>query len=187
MIRALVVVLALWFSQAHAYLGSFDPQPLRNFATITFYDDQFPGPRCASLSSTIGDALFIPLTLQAVGCAYYNKSIVVVPISFGLGWLYGLQVLATPNGNLGHETRHIFDGAFHSALLSFTERVRKPNYQADRVLADQQYRNALSEIRRSGKKQLRVPTKDETVCTIFVTAEDVSYEDFGALVRECLK
>lgn len=136
--RALIFLAAL-ATQAHAYVGSFDPQPLRNEAEITFYDDQLPGVRCASLAESAIDAVMLPLTITAAGCASFAKRIVIVPITIGPGSLYGLQSGATPNGNLGHETRHIFDGNFHPALLSFIERVRRPNKAAGSVVPGDQH------------------------------------------------
>lgn len=35
MLRILAILAALWCTQAAAYLGAFDPQPLRNEVTIT--------------------------------------------------------------------------------------------------------------------------------------------------------
>jgi hypothetical protein len=138
-VKKLLCLLCLSATQAQAYVGSFDPQPLRFEAEITFYDDQFPGIRCASLAETALDVAMIPLTLQAAGCASFAKGIVIVSITIGLGSLYGFQVGATPNGNLGHETRHIFDGNFHPTLLSFIERVRRPDQAAGGVVSGTQH------------------------------------------------
>ena len=48
--RLFAIVFALLASQAHAYLGSFDPQPLRNSAAITVIDTQVPGAVCLAES-----------------------------------------------------------------------------------------------------------------------------------------
>jgi len=138
--RALAILAAVWCSQAAAYLGSFDPQPLRNSAVVTFIDAQAPGPVCLAYGADNAiNILLAPLVVQMAGCAIYDKAVVVVPISFGPGSLYGLHVLATPDGNLGHETRHIFDGDFHPMLFSFIERVRSPDKAAGSVVSSDKH------------------------------------------------
>jgi hypothetical protein len=121
---------------AQAYLGTFDPQPLRNEVEITFIDSQFPGPIClAAGADNLVNLVLAPMVIQVVGCAIYDKALVVVPISVGPGQLYALHVLSTPDGNLGHETRHIFDGQFHVPLLSFIDIVRNPDKAAGVVVS----------------------------------------------------
>lgn len=133
--RALAILAALWCSQAVAYLGSFDPQPLRNEVTITFIDSQLPGPQCVAEQP----AVTAPLVLMAFGCAIYDKGLVIVPITPGPGWLNALQGFATPNALLGHETRHIFDGDYHPAVLPFIERVRSPRDTAGVVVSSDKH------------------------------------------------
>ena len=116
---------------AQAYLGSFDPQPLRNSVVITFVDSQLPGPQCVAEEP----AITAPLVLTAVGCAIYNKGLVIVPISPGIGWINAAQILATPDALLGHETRHLFDGDFHPIALPWFERVRSPSDAAGSVVS----------------------------------------------------
>jgi len=43
LMRTLAILAALCCTQAHAYLGTFDPVPYRNVATIKFIDSQFAG------------------------------------------------------------------------------------------------------------------------------------------------
>ncbi len=124
--RTLALIAALWCSQAHAYLGSFDPQPLRNQVTITFIDSQLPGPQCIAEEP----AITAPLVLTAVGCAIYSKGLVIVPLTPGIGWINAAQILATPDALLGHEARHLYDGDFHPVVLPWLERVRSPSNAA---------------------------------------------------------
>ena len=126
MMRTLALILALVAVQAHAYLGAFDPQPIRNEATITFIDSQLPGPQCIAEQP----AITAPLVLTAVGCAIYSKGLVIVPLTPGIGWLNAAQILATPDALLGHETAHLFLGDFHPIGLPWLERVRRPRYAA---------------------------------------------------------
>lgn len=128
--RTLAILAALWCSQATAYLGSFDPQPLRNQVAITFIDSQLPGPQCIAEEP----AITAPLVLTAVGCAIYSKGLVIVPITPGIGWLNAAQILATPDALLGHETAHLFLGDFHPIGLPWLERVRRPRYAAGSVV-----------------------------------------------------
>lgn len=131
MMRMLAILAALWCSQASAYIGSFDPQPLRNEVTITFIDSQLPGPQCIAEEP----AITAPLVLTAVGCAIYDKGLVIVPITPGIGWINAAQILATPNALLGHEFRHLFDGDFHPIALPWFERVRVPSDAAGSVVS----------------------------------------------------
>lgn len=125
----------LWCSQAAAYLGSFDPQPMRNQVTITFIDSQLPGPQCVIEQP----AITAPLVLTAVGCAIYDKGLVIVPLTPGIGWINAAQILATPDALLGHETRHLFDGDFHPAVLPWLERLRSPRDAAGVVVSSDKH------------------------------------------------
>lgn len=133
--RAIALILALCCTQAHAYLGSFDPQPLRNQVTITFIDSQLPGPQCVIEQP----AITAPLVLTAVGCAIYDKGLVIVPLTPGIGWINAAQILATPDALLGHETRHIFDGDYHPAVLPWLERLRSPRDAAGVVVSSDKH------------------------------------------------
>ena len=116
MTRVLAIIAALWCSCASAYLGTFDPQPYRNVATIKFIDSQFAGASCAieAAKAQPAYALLSPLMVQLTACAITEPPTVI----------YALQILATPDALLGHETRHIFDGQFHLPLLPFADIVR---------------------------------------------------------------
>lgn len=133
--RTLAFLAALCCTQAHAYLGSFDPQPLRNQVTITFIDSQLPGPQCVAEQP----AITAPLVLTAVGCAIYSKGLVIVPLTPGIGWLNAAQILATPDALLGHETAHLFLGDFHPIGLPWLERVRKPDNAAGSVVSGDEH------------------------------------------------
>lgn len=133
--RILAILAALVCAQAHAYLGSFDPQPLRNQVTITFIDSQLPGPQCVIEQP----AITAPLVLTAVGCAIYSKGLVIVPLTPGIGWINAAQIFATPDALLGHETRHLFDGDFHPAVLPWLERVRSPRDAAGVVVSSEKH------------------------------------------------
>lgn len=128
--RTLTIILALCCAQAHAYLGAFDPQPLRNEVTITFIDSQLPGPQCIAEQP----AITAPLVLTAVGCAIYSKGLVIVPLTPGIGWINAAQILATPDALLGHETAHLFLGDFHPILFPWLERIRHPEKAAGALL-----------------------------------------------------
>jgi hypothetical protein len=133
--RTLALLAALWCTQANAYIGSFDPQPLRNQVTITFIDSQLPGPQCVIEQP----AITAPLVLTAVGCAIYDKGLVIVPPTPGIGWINAAQILATPDALLGHETRHIFDGDYHPAVLPWLERLRSPRDAAGVVVSSDKH------------------------------------------------
>lgn len=133
--KTVALFAALWCSQAAAYLGSFDPQPLRNQVTITFIDSQLPGPQCVIEQP----AITAPLVLTAVGCAIYSKGLVIVPLTPGIGWINAAQIFATPDALLGHETRHLFDGDFHPAVLPWLERVRSPRDAAGVVVSSEKH------------------------------------------------
>ena len=126
MTRVLAIIAALWCSHASAYLGTFDPQPYRNVVTIKFIDSQFAGASCAieAAKAHPAYALLSPLMMQLTACAITEPPTVIAPITFGPGSIYALQILATPDALLGHETRHIFDGQFHLPLLPFADIVR---------------------------------------------------------------
>lgn len=133
--KTIALFAVLWCSQAAAYLGSFDPQPLRNQVTITFIDSQLPGPQCVIEQP----AITAPLVLTAVGCAIYDKGFVIVPLTPGIGWINAAQILATPDALLGHETRHLFDGDFHPAVLPWIERLRSPRDAAGVVVSSDKH------------------------------------------------
>ena len=124
--RLAFFIAALWCSSASAYLGTFDPQPYRNVVTIKFIDSQFAGASCAIEAAKVQPAyaLLSPLMVQLTACAITEPPTVIAPITFGPGSIYALQILATPDALLGHETRHIFDGQFHLPLLPFADIVR---------------------------------------------------------------
>ena len=126
MTRVLAIIAAFWCSHAIAYLGTFDPVPYRNVATIKFIDSQFAGASCAieAAKAQPAYALLSPLMVQLTACAITEPPTVIAPITFGPGSIYALQILATPDALLGHETRHIFDGQFHLPLLPFADIVR---------------------------------------------------------------
>lgn len=131
MIRRAVALSALVACAcANAFIGRFDPQPLRHEVTITFIDSQLPGLQCVAEQPRYA----APVVLMAIGCANYERGIVIVPISPGVGWLNNLQYLATPNALLGHETRHLFDGDYHPLVAPWFERVRRPSQAAGSVV-----------------------------------------------------
>lgn len=203
--RTLAIFIALWCTQAAAYLGSFDPQPIRNEVTITFIDSQLPGPQCIAEQPAIN----APIVLFAVGCAIWGKDLVIVPLTPGPGWINAAQIFATPNALLGHETRHLFDGDFHPAVLPWAERVRRPGNAAGVLVPSEQRGTGVP----GGNDQERLGLRDRgdraaaatsaaasttdarpvaapatTIrCTIWTKSRDVSYEDFGALVRACIE
>jgi len=191
MTRVLALIAALWCSHASAYLGTFDPQPYRNVATITFIDSQFAGASCAieAAKAQPAYALLSPLMMQLTACAITEPPTVIAPITFGPGSIYALQILATPDALLGHETRHIFDGQFHLPLLPFVDSgwLRSERCSANRGVPSEQPETDMRREAERSAQPLRVPAKDENVCVIFVDDCSVSYSDFGALVRECIR
>lgn len=180
-----LILAALAALPAQAYLGKFDPQPLRHDVTITFIDSQLPGPQCVAEQPTLA----APLVLTAVGCAIYDKGLLIVPLSPGIGWVNAAQILATPNALLGHEFRHLFDGDFHPMVLPWLERVRRPNRPPGALVSGSEHGGDLrpDESGRPfrGGDLVRLPEEGLTRCTIITKAKDVSYEDLGALVRAC--
>lgn len=126
MTRVLAIIAALWCSCASAYLGTFDPTPQRHVATIKFIDSQLAGASCAIEHARVHPvyAALAPLLVNVAACAIADPPTVIAPITLGPGSIYALQILATPDALLGHETRHIFDGQFHVPLLSFIDSVR---------------------------------------------------------------
>lgn len=121
--RYIALIATLWCAHASAYVGSFEPTPIRNVATITFIDSQIAGATCAIEAAKVNPiyAALAPLMVQLTACAIMEPPTVIAPISPGIGSLYALQILATPDALLGHETRHIFDGQFHLPLLPFVD------------------------------------------------------------------
>lgn len=98
LMRTLAILAALCCTQAHAYLGGFDPQPLRNSATITVIDTQVPGAVCLAYGASEPlNVVLSPILVQSVECAIYDQALLAVPLTFGPGQLYGLHVLGTPN------------------------------------------------------------------------------------------
>ena len=189
--RLALFIAALWCSQASAYLGTFDPQPYRNVVTIKFIDSQFAGASCAieAAKAQPAYALLSPLMVQLTACAITEPPTVIAPITFGPGSIYALQILATPDALLGHETRHIFDGQFHLPLLPFVDSgwMRSERCSANRGVPSEQPTADMRSTAERSAQPLRVPAKDENVCVIFVDDCSVSYSDFGALVRECIR
>lgn len=195
--RTLALIAALWCSQAAAYLGSFDPQPLRNSAVVTFIDTQVPGAVCLAYGADNPlNLLLAPIAIQTVECAIYDKGIVAVPITLGPGSLYGFHVLGTPDALLAHGFRHLFDGHFHPHLLSFVERVRHPDKAAGALVSGGQRNGDVPapqsegperDHQRSGVHAESASDPSLIVCTFFTHARNVGYEPMGALVRECVK
>jgi len=190
--KHLASLLALVCAQAFAYVGSFEPTPIRNVATVTFIDSQLAGATCAIEAAKVNPiyaALTAPLTLQVTACAIMEPPTVIAPISPGIGSLYALQILATPDALLGHETRHIFDGQFHLPMLPFVDSgwLRSERCSANRGVPGEQPTADVRPTAERSAQQLRVPAKDENVCVIFVDDCSVSYSDFGELVRKCLE
>ena len=188
--RSLALIAALCCAQAFAYVGTFDPAPQRHVATITFIDSQAAGATCAIEAAKISPvyALLSPLMVQLTACYISDPPTIIAPITLGPGSLYALATtFGFPDAQLGHEGRHAFDDGFHPALLPFVDLVRNPRCEARRSVAREQPTEDVRPTPERSAQQLRVPTKDETVCVIFVNECDVSYSDFGALVRECIK
>lgn len=196
--RTLAILAALCCTQAHAYLGGFDPQPLRNSATITVIDTQVPGAVCLAYGASEPlNVVLSPILVQSVECAIYDQALLAVPLTFGPGQLYGLHVLGTPNALLGHGFRHLFDGHFHPPLLSFVERVRHPDQAAGALVpgpergGDVQAPEGGGPERgdqRSGvRAEERTADAGITRCTFFTEARNLAYEPLGALVRECIR
>jgi len=139
--KTLALIAVLNCAQAFAYLGTFDPAPQRNVATITFIDSQAAGATCAVEAAKISPiyAALAPLMIQLTACSITEPPTVIAPITFGPGSIYALQILATPDALLGHETRHIFDGQFHHAFLPFVDRMRSTNEKDGGVLPGGQH------------------------------------------------
>lgn len=140
--RYIALIAALWCSQSCAYVGSFEPSPIRKVATITFIDSQIAGATCAIEAAKVNPiyAALAPLMVQLTACAIMEPPTVIAPISPGIGSLYALQILATPDALLGHETRHIFDGQFHLPLLPFIDVSGLRHHDTNRrILAGEQH------------------------------------------------
>lgn len=193
--KRLAILSALFCTQAFAYVGSFEPAPIRNVATVTFIDSQIAGATCALEAAKVNPiyaALTAPLTVQVTACAIMEPPTVIAPISPGIGSLYALQILATPDALLGHETWHIFGGQFHLPLLPFVDSgwLRSERCSANRGVSSEQPETDVRPASERSTKQLRVPAKErdtETACVIFIDDCSVSFADFGALVRACVK
>lgn len=196
-LATLAALAALVCAQAHAYLGSFDPQPLRNSAVITVIDTQVPGAVCLAYGASEPlNVLLSPILVQSVECAIYDQALLAVPLTFGPGQIYGLHVLGTPDALLGHGFRHLFDGHFHPPLLSFVERVRHPDKAAGALVSSGQRDGDVQapqsegperDHQRSGVHAESASNPGLIVCTFFTHARNVGYEPMGALVRECVK
>jgi len=64
--RIIALIAALACATANAYLGSFDPQPLRHEVRVTFVDSQLPGPQCVAEEPSI-EAPLVAMVQQAFG------------------------------------------------------------------------------------------------------------------------
>ena len=183
--KYLLFLLMFWYNTAIGYVGSFTPNPIRNSAEITFIDSQLPGVSCVLEGSTI---IFAPVAIQAAACAYYEKRLVIAPISLGFGQILGLQIGATPDAVLGHETRHIFDGNYHPALVPFLDSMHTDlEKERNRMVCSAEHERNLRYETKHIQEQFRVSSKGETKCIIFTNACKVSYIEFGELVRKCLE
>jgi len=190
--KRLALIAALWCTQAFAYVGSFVPTLDRNVVTVEFIDTQAAGPACTALALQGGvlDVVLSPLMVQATACARWEPATVIAPISIGPGSIWALQLLATPDGLLGHEFLHTIKRDVHPHLLPFVESdggVRPAHCSANRGLPGEQPRTDVRSTTERRAQPFRVPAADETTCVIFVDACSVQYTDFGALVRECVR
>jgi len=187
--RLAFFIAALWCSCASAYLGTFDPQPYRNVATITFIDSQFAGASCAieAAKAQPAYALLSPLMVQLTACAIMEPPTVITPSKFSIGSAYALHMLATKPALDGHELAHLFFGEFHAPLMPFLTVVRSPHCEARRNLADQQQDASLRSPERPDHfgKQLRLHSADETKCVIFIKDCSVDFAELGELVDAC--
>jgi hypothetical protein len=186
--RAPVSILVLTFlaTQAQAYWGSFDPILLKNNATITVIDTQFPNLECAARATNLIEAPLI--AALAAGCTDLSNDTLIAPISPGPAWAYLLTNLVTPNQLLGHELSHIFRGEFHPPFLSFVERVRPKDVPRGVVSGEQHARDVQQSLAPNSRdNENRVFGAGGTVCVFWTDNKEVSYDDFGSLVRACFK
>lgn len=185
--RKLIFTLIFCYNVAFGYIGSFTPTPLRNSAEVTFIDSQLPGVSCLLEGSTIVDHLLAPIVVQAAACAFYEKRIVIAPITIGAGQILGLQIGGTPDAVLGHETRHIFDGNFHPAFVPFIDSMHRTSDETNRMVCSAEHERNLRHEEKRVQEQFRMHSKGETRCIIFTNSCEVSYREFGELIRKCLE
>lgn len=191
LVKKLLFLLFFVYNTAFGYIGSFKPELGRNSAEITFIDSQVPGATCLTHSTSIVDWALSPLVMQATACAIYTKGIVVVPLTYGPGTLYGLTMGTFPDAQLGHEFYHMWakdNGNFHPPFVSFfdTASLLGSSSETSRsVCSAEHQRNVQTEAERLSER-LRVSSKGETKCVIFIDACKVSFSDFGELARACI-
>jgi len=189
MTRVLAIIAALWCSCASAYLGTFDPVPCRNSATVTFLESQVAGIQCVAEAAKLSPiyALLSPAMVQMMSCAIMEPPTVITPSKFSIGSAYALHMLATKPALDGHELAHLFFGEFHAPLMPFLTVVRSPHCEARRNLADQQQDASLRSPERPDHfgKQLRLHSADETKCVIFIKDCSVDFAELGELVDAC--
>ena len=189
--KKLLFLLFFVCTTAFGYIGSFKPELGRNSAEVTFIDSQVPGVSCLEHLSTSVDFLLSPIVLQATACAFYEKRIVIAPLTLGFGTIYSLQVGAFPDAQLGHEFYHMWaknNGNFHPPFVSFfdTASLLGSSSETSRsVCSAEHQRNVQTEAERLSER-LRVSSKGETKCVIFIDACKVSFSDFGELARACI-
>ncbi len=183
--KTLITLLLTIFmaSAASAYLGSFDPTPFRSRAIVTFTDTPIPNIECAK-RLPLWQA---PIAMAAVlGCVNGTYSEVVASITPSPFWAVLISHGHTPYGVVGHELRHIFDGAFHG-ILPFID-VMRINDEERRAFLHQEHGREVRVERRGGQNEIRVyPATKEADCVIFIRDKDVSYHDLGVLAAECAK
>jgi len=188
------ILLAIAFSfgfpqSASAYLGTFDPVPCRNSATVTFLESQVAGIQCVAEASKLSPiyALLSPAMVQMMSCAIMEPPTVITPSKFSIGSLYAAHMLATKKSLDGHEFWHIFGCQYHAPMLPFVTVVRSAHCEARRNLPDQQQIASVRSPERPDHfgKQLRVYNPNETKCVIFIKDCSVDFAELGELMAAC--
>lgn len=189
MTRVLAIIAALWCSQASAYLGTFDPVPYRNSATVTFLESQVAGIQCAAEAAKLSPvyALLSPTLVQLMSCAIIEPPTVITPSKFSIGSAYALHMLATKSALDGHELGHLFFKHLHPPLMPFLTGLPSAHCEGRRNLADQQQDGSVQSPERPDHfgKQLRLHSADETKCVIFIKDCSVDFAELGELVDAC--
>ena len=196
MLKTLLSMLLVLPVATYGYVGSYEPTPLRNVATIKFIDSQAAGASCVMelTKKNPAYALMSPLMIQLMECVIYDDPLTIIaPITLGPGVFYGLSHGATPNALLGHGLRHAFDGAdWHHTMLPQLDDgwVRRTDCRSDRSLSSTEYQFDVRREAESTQKQIgmrpKVGPTEILTCTFFIDSCKVSYEDLGELVKACL-
>src|SRR5438094_10673108 len=120
--RAAAALALAGAATAHAYVGTFDPEP-REYTgpqLVTLVDSNVAPVRCLQLAVQSGDipSALLGMVAPMAACTREGTTecTIIAPISRGVGQLIAVVgAMAGPDAVLGHEFRHCREVHFHPA------------------------------------------------------------------------